>query len=109
MESGSESGDQVLLVEGGGEVVSSSDGGEVEKGFRKIPFLVFLIGVWTRLRNGFEGVLKWDWFNWWPFWRQEKKLDHLIADANANPKDAAKQAALLAELNKHRYCFLFLF
>ncbi|KAH6770038.1 FTSH protease 11 [Perilla frutescens var. hirtella] len=31
----------------------------------------------------------------------EKRLERLLAEADANPKDAAKQNALLAELNKH--------
>ncbi|KAH6757091.1 FTSH protease 11 [Perilla frutescens var. hirtella] len=31
----------------------------------------------------------------------EKRLEMLLAEADANPKDAAKQNALLAELNKH--------
>ncbi|KAG6410852.1 hypothetical protein SASPL_128923 [Salvia splendens] len=34
-------------------------------------------------------------------WRQEKRLERLIAEADSNPKDAAKQSALLVELNKH--------
>ncbi|KAK2654107.1 hypothetical protein Ddye_013963 [Dipteronia dyeriana] len=72
----------------------------VENKFSKIPLVVFLIGVWTRLRSGIEKMMKSDWLSWWPFWRQEKRLEQLIAEANANPKDAAKQTALLAELNK---------
>lgn len=67
-----------------------------------LPLLAFLLGVWTRTRTGFEKMLMWDWLSWWPFWRQEKRLEHLIAEADANPKDAAKQSALLVELNKHR-------
>nr|CAD1834148.1 unnamed protein product [Ananas comosus var. bracteatus] len=42
-----------------------------------------------------------EWLSWWPFWRQEKRLERLIAEADANPRDAAKQSALLSELNKH--------
>jgi ATP-dependent metalloprotease len=45
--------------------------------------------------------------NWWPFWKQEKKLEKLIAEAEANPKDVEKQTALLVELNKHRFGFSF--
>ncbi|KZV36443.1 ATP-dependent zinc metalloprotease FTSH 11, chloroplastic/mitochondrial-like [Dorcoceras hygrometricum] len=67
---------------------------------KKFPIMVFLLGVFVRLKNGFEGVLSSDWFGWWPFQRQEKRLEKLIADADANPKDAAKQGLLLAELNK---------
>lgn len=67
----------------------------------KLPILVFLMGVFGTLRNKFEKVVLSDWFNWWPFWRQEKRLELLIAEADANPKDAAKQSALFSELNKH--------
>lgn len=69
----------------------------------KIPVMVLLMGVWAMLKSGYERVLAGDWLSWLPFWRQEKKLERLIADADANPLDAAKQSALLAELNKHRY------
>lgn len=77
--------------------------GEVKKGDVKerLPIVLFFIGLFARLRSGFEKVLYSNWFSWWPFWRQEKRLEHLIAEADANPKDAAKQSALLVELNKH--------
>ncbi|KAF8042889.1 hypothetical protein BT93_A1270 [Corymbia citriodora subsp. variegata] len=95
-----------------GEVVgeSGSEGSEGEKdghlmekdgGKSKVTVMVFLMGVWAMLKSGYERVLAGDWLNWLPFWRQEKKLESLIADADANPLDAAKQGALLAELNKH--------
>ncbi|KAL0452429.1 UNVERIFIED_CONTAM: ATP-dependent zinc metalloprotease FTSH 11, chloroplastic/mitochondrial [Sesamum latifolium] len=67
----------------------------------RLPIMVFLIGVFARLKTGLKNILYSDWFCWWAFWRQEKRLERLIADADANPKDAAKQSALLAELNKH--------
>ncbi|OMO68944.1 Peptidase M41 [Corchorus capsularis] len=67
----------------------------------KIPAIVFLMGVWAMIKNGMERLAALDWFSWWPFLRLEKRLDRLIAEADANPKDAAKQSALLAELNKH--------
>ncbi|XVF10024.1 hypothetical protein REPUB_Repub07fG0148500 [Reevesia pubescens] len=67
----------------------------------KIPAMVFFMGVWAMIKNGMEKLMALDWFSWWPFWRQEKRLDRLIAEADANPKDATKQSALLAELNKH--------
>lgn len=70
---------------------------------KKIPLMVFLMGVWARLWSGIEKLMTWDWLAWWPFWRQEKRLEQLIAEANANPKDPAKQTALLAELNKQRW------
>ncbi|KAA8540015.1 hypothetical protein F0562_026707 [Nyssa sinensis] len=67
----------------------------------RLPVVVFLMGLLAAARKGFEKFLLSDWFNWWPFWRQEKRLERLIAEADANPKDAEKQSALLAELNKH--------
>ncbi|KAH6815459.1 FTSH protease 11 [Perilla frutescens var. frutescens] len=91
-----------------GSVLNETSGGrEVEVEVKtqnvkeRLPIMVFLIGVFTRLRDGFEKFLYSDWFSWWPFWKQEKRLERLIAEADANPKDAAKQSALLAELNKH--------
>lgn len=42
-----------------------------------------------------------DWLSWWPLWQREKRLEQLLVQANANPRDASKQSALLAELNKH--------
>lgn len=85
--------------------------GEVRDGDvkKRLPIVVFLMGVFARLRDGFEKLLYSDWFSWWPFWRQEKRLERLIAEADANPKDAAKQSALLAELNKHRSLSFFMF
>ncbi|KAK9293096.1 hypothetical protein L1049_021081 [Liquidambar formosana] len=86
------------LVESEGK--SESLVGE-EGGKSGIPLVVFLMGVWATARKGFERFLLSDWFSWWPFWRQEKRLERLIAEADANPKDVVKQNALLAELNKH--------
>lgn len=68
---------------------------------KKLPIVVFLMGLFAKVKKGFENILLSDWFSWWPFWQQEKRLERLIADADANPKDAALQSALLAELNKH--------
>ncbi|PQP91924.1 ATP-dependent zinc metalloprotease FTSH 11 chloroplastic/mitochondrial [Prunus yedoensis var. nudiflora] len=59
------------------------------------------MGLWATAKGRFEKVLASNWFSWWPFWRQEKRLELLIAEADANPKDPVKQSALLAELNKH--------
>ncbi|CAI9771978.1 unnamed protein product [Fraxinus pennsylvanica] len=75
--------------------------GQTEDVEKRLPILVFIMGVFARLRNGFQRILYSDWFSWWPFWRQEKLLDRLITEADVNPQDAAKQSALLAELNKH--------
>ncbi|XP_042481242.1 ATP-dependent zinc metalloprotease FTSH 11, chloroplastic/mitochondrial-like [Macadamia integrifolia] len=84
------------------EVVTES-GSPVEKGkmVSKFPLMVFLVGVLASVRKGFEKLAPSEWLNWWPFWPQEKRLERLLAEADANPKDAAKQNALLAELNKH--------
>ncbi|KAL0542473.1 hypothetical protein IC582_022587 [Cucumis melo] len=75
---------------------------EKEGKWRKLPFVVFLMGFWAATRRRFQKVIEilMDWYSWWPFWRQEKRLERLTAEADANPKDAAKQSALLAELNK---------
>lgn len=84
----------------GEEKTGTLAGKEGEKS--RIPLMVFLMGVWASAKRGFEKMLMMDWLSWWPFWRQEKRLERLIAEADANPKDAAKQSSLLAELNKHR-------
>lgn len=75
---------------------------ETEGKWRKLPFVVFLMGLWATMKSKFQKVIEivMDWYSWWPFWRQEKRLERLTAEADANPKDAAKQSALLAELNK---------
>lgn len=92
---------------GNGEKVAESEGKSGVLGGKggeksRIPLMVFLMGLWATVRRWFEKVMAWDWLSWWPFWRQEKRLERLIAEADANPKDAAKQSALLAELNKQR-------
>lgn len=68
----------------------------------RLPIVVFFTGVLATLRKGFEKLLLSGWFNWWPFWWQEKRLELLLAQADANPKDAEKQSRLLVELNKER-------
>ncbi|EPS73424.1 hypothetical protein M569_01323, partial [Genlisea aurea] len=67
----------------------------------RLPIIVFFVGVFARLKIGFEKLMYSDWLSWWPFLKEEKRMDRLIAEADAYPKDAAKQSALLAELNKH--------
>lgn len=42
-----------------------------------------------------------EWINQWSVWQEKRKLEHLLRQADANPLDASKQSALLAELNKH--------
>jgi len=76
--------------------------GRKEVGNAKLPILVFFVGLWARAREGFQKAF-FDFVNWWPFLRQEKRLALLIAEADANPQDAAKQSALFVELNKHRF------
>ncbi|KAJ4850175.1 ATP-dependent zinc metalloprotease FTSH 11, chloroplastic/mitochondrial [Turnera subulata] len=93
----------------GGELATEASGNPaVEKregldgsSSKALPVVVFLLGVWASIKRGFEKVLTSEWLSWWPFWRQEKRLERLIAEADANPKDPEKQSALLAELNKH--------
>ncbi|XP_078168145.1 FTSH protease 11 isoform X1 [Carex rostrata] len=70
----------------------------------KVPLLNSLIRVMESALKGVESVEipQWSsWWSWWPFWRHEKMLQRLIEEADANPRDAAKQSILLAELNKH--------
>lgn len=74
---------------------------------KRFPLLVFFLGLWDLGRRGLVRLTSSEWLNWWPFWRQEKRLERLIAEADANPKDAQKQSALLAELNKHRFIYFF--
>lgn len=69
----------------------------------KFKIVVLMMGVWAAIKRAMEKVMEWEWLSWWPFSRQEKRLEKLIAEADANPKDAALQGALLAELNKHMY------
>ncbi|KAL7003572.1 ATP-dependent zinc metalloprotease FTSH 11, chloroplastic/mitochondrial, variant 2 [Sarracenia purpurea var. burkii] len=84
----------------GSETISenSLEKGDTNNG---LPMVVFFMGLLASARSGLEKVLLSDWFAWWPFWRQEKRLELLIAEADAHPKDPTKQSSLLAELNKH--------
>ncbi|XP_022922253.1 ATP-dependent zinc metalloprotease FTSH 11, chloroplastic/mitochondrial-like isoform X2 [Cucurbita moschata] len=121
MEGSSESSEILMNIEGGvmatdenAETVLDSPGSvelegfesgiqsEKEEKWKRLPFVVFLMGLWAATRRKFQKVIEivMDWYSWWPFWRQEKRLERLTAEADANPKDAAKQSALLAELNK---------
>ncbi|KAJ6825826.1 ATP-dependent zinc metalloprotease FTSH 11, chloroplastic/mitochondrial isoform X1 [Iris pallida] len=81
------------------EVVEAVDSGPERKS--RLPLVVFLVGILESVRRGFDRLATSEWLSWWPFWQQEKRLERLIAEADANPKDAVKQGALLAELNKH--------
>lgn len=42
-----------------------------------------------------------EWINNWSVWQEKRKLEHLLRQADAYPKDNFKQSALYAELNKH--------
>lgn len=75
--------------------------GDKDERKSKFPVVVLLMGLWAAIKRAVEKVMEWEWLSWWPFSRQEKRLEKLIAEADANPKDAALQSALLAELNKH--------
>ncbi|XP_028790800.1 ATP-dependent zinc metalloprotease FTSH 11, chloroplastic/mitochondrial-like [Neltuma alba] len=107
---------QIELQGDAGELTSEAAGGGSEKrvdreeksthvgkkevGDARLPIVVFLVGLWARVRDVIQKAFT-DFLNWWPFWRQEKHLARLIAEADANPQDATKQSALLVELNKH--------
>ncbi|KAM0912685.1 hypothetical protein ACQ4PT_012651 [Festuca glaucescens] len=62
--------------------------------------VAFAAAVVEAARRFFDWVVSGDWMSWWPFWRPDRRLQRLIDDADADPKDAAKQSALLHELNK---------
>lgn len=99
-------GDHGIEVEGpGGEKGGALEVGvaEGEEARGKFSVMVFLAAVAAAVRRGLERAAMSGWLSWWPFWRQEKRLERLIAEADADPMDAAKQGALLAELNKHRF------
>ncbi|GMH08915.1 hypothetical protein Nepgr_010755 [Nepenthes gracilis] len=106
------SGVGVQIVDGSsrskGESENSADK-ESESGMKKevsverdnrLPVLVFLLGLVATMKRRVTKMWSSDWMSWWP-WQQEKRLERLIAEADANPMDAAKQSALLMELNKH--------
>lgn len=65
-------------------------GGVLEGDGGMFPVFVFLAGIG-------KGVGR-----LWPF-RRDKRLKKLMEEADANPMDAAKQSALLAEMNKSRF------
>nr|KYP72134.1 hypothetical protein KK1_004718 [Cajanus cajan] len=66
----------------------------------RFSLVVFFVGLWVKARERVKKAFA-EFLDWWPFWRQEKRLERLIVDADANPQDAAKQSALFVELNKH--------
>ncbi|XP_072995201.1 ATP-dependent zinc metalloprotease FTSH 9, chloroplastic/mitochondrial [Typha latifolia] len=89
-----------------GEVGDAVESAMVETGEKKgveseLPIAAFFVGVMASTRKGFDKLAMSEWLSWWPFWQHEKRLERLIAEADANPRDANVQSALLAELNKH--------
>jgi ATP-dependent metalloprotease len=66
----------------------------------------FVQGVMTTAKKGVDWVANSQWLSWWPF-LSEQRLQRLIEDADANPRDAAKQSILLAELNKRRFSLVY--
>uniref|UniRef100_A0A453F2C7 Uncharacterized protein n=1 Tax=Aegilops tauschii subsp. strangulata TaxID=200361 RepID=A0A453F2C7_AEGTS len=64
--------------------------------------VAFAAAVVEAAKRFFDWVVSGDWMSWWPFWRPDRRLQRLIDDADAHPKDPAKQSALLHELNKFR-------
>ncbi|XP_065001139.1 ATP-dependent zinc metalloprotease FTSH 9, chloroplastic/mitochondrial-like isoform X1 [Musa acuminata AAA Group] len=95
--------DAAAVVGAVGNGASFVDKSSVEKTRTEGRFrlMAFLMGALGSARKGLDAVLMSEWLSRWPFWRKEQRLEWLIADADANPRDAAKQSALLAELNKH--------
>jgi len=91
----------------GGDTVQRSGAdleSEVNIANGRFSIMVLIVGLWVKARERVKKALA-EFLDWWPFWRHEKRLERLIAEADANPQDAAKQSALFVELNKHRYVF----
>jgi ATP-dependent metalloprotease len=91
---------------------AAAEGPAPEGGKEELEDLVDRARVWAlalaaalvnAARRFFDWVVSGDWMSWWPFWRPDRRLQRLIDDADAHPKDAAKQSALLHELNKFRF------
>ncbi|KAL6541523.1 ATP-dependent zinc metalloprotease FTSH 11, chloroplastic/mitochondrial [Orobanche gracilis] len=68
---------------------------------KRLWIMGFLMGIFARLKNGIQRIVYLNWYSWSPFSRQDKQLERLIEEADANPMDAGKQSRLLGELNKH--------
>lgn len=99
-------GDDGTEVDGpGGEKGGVLEVGDAEGEDARGQFsvMVLLAAAAAAVRRGLERAALSGWLSWWPFWRQEKRLERLIAEADADLMDSAKQSALLAELNKHRF------
>ncbi|XP_078429084.1 FTSH protease 11 [Wolffia australiana] len=81
------------------ESSSRSSDPKVKGGGKDLSLMVFLVGLQGMFKGFVNGLPTVDWLRWWP-WRHKRRLEQLITEADANPKDAAKQSALLAELIK---------
>ncbi|KHN07710.1 ATP-dependent zinc metalloprotease FTSH 11, chloroplastic/mitochondrial [Glycine soja] len=94
--------DSGLEEEEGAEAVlrSGADSEKIVVASGRLSIVVFFVGLWVKARDRVKKAFS-ELLDWWPFWRQEKRLERLVADADANPQDATKQSALLVELNKH--------
>lgn len=79
--------------------------GEMAPPPSRLPVMVFMIGFMEAAKKGMDKIAASEWMSWWPLGGHERFLQQLITEADANPKDAIKQSALLAELNKHRSSF----
>ena len=77
---------------------------EIEGEKKDVTLGLLLLGVQDSFKGLVDGLPQVDWLRWWP-WRHKRRLEQLVAEADANPNDAAKQSALLAELNKIRLSF----
>lgn len=89
--------------------VSNSDG-EVERedssrAVNSWNLVAMLSAVMGFLKTKFEQLVMSGWFSWWPFGGENTRLGLLMVDADKNPKDASKQSAFLAELNKKKFDF----
>jgi hypothetical protein len=69
-----------------------------------IPRLVLFMGsMWDSTLKVLRNNPVVEVVNGWSVWNEKRYLENLTRQADLNPMDAAKQTALLVELNKHRY------
>ena len=68
-----------------------------------IPRLVLFMGsIWEPTLKVLKNNPLVEVINGWSVWQEKRRLENLSKQADSNPMDAAKQTALLVELNKHR-------
>lgn len=86
----------------GKEEGKSGEENEVVKS--KLPVVAFMTDQYANAKKDFDKFIESILYHWFPpLLPEEKRLMRMLAEADENPKDAAKQSALLAELNKLRY------